>query len=134
MVSTRKMQDSDNLTPLPAVVGGLVSILLEVRKGWRDLNTWIYAIISGLISFSTAYYLVPAILAYLNHAYNSQLIKDPSIVSLAGFIGGLLGGKIINLAIYIFDKYSKRAADRAATRFLGSVDNAKDEPQNGDVK
>ncbi len=127
MVST-KMNESET-TVLPAVVGGLVTVLLEVRdSNWRELNRWVHAIISGLISFSTAYYLVPAVLAYLNHKYNSQLIEDINVVSLAGFIGGLLGGKIINLTIYLFDRYSKNVADRAANKFLGN--NFKNEPRD----
>lgn len=131
MVST-KMQESDN-TVLPAVVGGVVTVLIEIRDNYKDIGKWIHAVISGLISFSTAYYLVPAVLAYISHTYNNQLLKDINIISLAGFIGGLLGGKLINLFIYLFDRYSKRAADKAARRFLGDLDNSEEEPR-GDLK
>lgn len=117
MDNTKEMQDSDH-TVLPAVVGGLVAILLELRDEWQDYNKWLHALSHGFISFCTAYYLVPALLAYLTHYYGSALLTNVNIISLAGFIGGLLGSKIINVIIYIYDKYSKRMAEKALNKIV----------------
>lgn len=117
------MQNSE--TVVPGLLGALVTILLEVNDEWRILKTWIKSLISGFISFCCAYYLVPAVLLFLELRYPhyKDILSNPSVISLAGFVGGIFGGKIVKVAIFLFDRYSKKFV----TKFLDKK--IKDEPE-----
>lgn len=113
------MQNSDNI--IPAFVGALVTVLLEMHEDWEVKKSWLRAISNGIISFCFAYYLVPALLFYLEvrHPELQLLLQNPSTISLAGFIGGIFGGKIVKLSIYLFDNYAKGLVEKFGKKFLG---------------
>lgn len=87
---------------LPALTGAVVTVLLHIKLGWR------YASINGLISFAVAFYLVPAILVLLRLRFPSiaHIVSEPNIISAAGFIGGVAGGKALKICIFVLDNYA----------------------------
>lgn len=121
------MQNSENI--VPAFVGALVTVLLEIHEDWEVKKSWLRAISNGIISFSFAYYLVPALIFYLEVKYPhlSVFLSNPNTISLAGFIGGIFGGKIVKLSIYLFDNYAKGLIEKIGKRFLGDLDAPKNE-------